>query len=383
MTVDPNLFRQVLGQYPTGVVVVTAAGTHGEPLGMTIGSFTSVSLDPPLIAFLPSKTSNSWAALQEAGERFAVNVLTANQEDLCRAISISKEDKFADIGWTSSPQGNPILDGVVAWLDCTTESRFDAGDHEIVLGRVLDLEVVHDGYPLLFFRGGYGSFLPLTMAASDTDLGETLELVDCARPLMEELEAEFGIELTAVAQIRDELVVVAAVGRTPRSGIPTRVGSRTEFCAPFGSIFAAHGTAGLRRQWLAGLESAASSGADHEARLDVIRERGYAMTLRHPYDAETTEMHYRGKVREPKGPAERAIRTEITSLVDAPTLDNQQLSTMDVRTVQAPVFAKDGSIAFALVCWTPSDSTAPDLLSRFQAAVVEAARSATERIALL
>ncbi len=384
MSVDSNMFRQVLGQYPTGVVVVTALGDDGEPLGMTIGSFSSVSLDPPLVAFMPSKTSSSWAALQQAGVRFAVNVLGADQEEICRAVSIRKERKFVDIDWHPSPAGNPVLDHAVAWLDCELESRTDAGDHEIVLGRVRDLGVVHDGYPLLFFRGGYGSFVPMSMASGDVDLGETLELVDCARPFMEDVSTDFGVELTAVALVRDELVVVAAMGRTPESGMPTRIGTRTRFGAPFGGIFAAYGGPALRQQWLSGLDSTTSTDQDHAARLDVIRERGYAMTLRHPYDAETTEMHYRGRVREATAPSEGTIRSEITKLVDAPTLsDHRELSTVNVRAVQAPVFAREGSIAFALICWTPTNDADPDRLSRIRDAVVAAARLTTERISIV
>ena len=84
---DPKHFRQVLGQYPTGVVIVTSVSAQGEALGMTVGSFTSVSLDPPLVAFLPDKASSSWKALRESGPRFCVNVLAAQQEDVCRAVA--------------------------------------------------------------------------------------------------------------------------------------------------------------------------------------------------------------------------------------------------------------------------------------------------------
>jgi len=382
MSVDPNMYRQVLGQYPTGVVIITALAPDGEPLGMTIGSFTSVSLDPPLVAFMPSKTSSSWAALREASDQFTVNVLGADQEEVCRAISIRKQRKFVDLTWRPSPAGNPILDRAVAWLDCTTESRLDAGDHEIVLGRVHDLQVAHDGYPLLFFRGGYGSFVPMSMASGDVGLGEVLELVDYARGPMEELSSEFGVEVTAVAQVRDELVVVAAVGRTPESGMPTRVGTRTRFGAPFGSIFAAYGGTALRRAWLSGLGPTAPSDIDLDARLDAIRDRGYAMTLRHHYDIETTGMHYRGRGREARSRTEGTIRSEITKLVDAPSLvHHPELSAADVRAIQAPVFAPDRSVAYALLCWAPTDSADRKLLSRLQRAVVDASRLSTQRIA--
>ncbi|GAA1816639.1 flavin reductase family protein [Actinomadura chokoriensis] len=158
--IEPARFRQVLGHYPTGVVVVTALDPAGTAIGMTVGSFTSVSLDPPLVAFLPDKGSSSWRALRESGERFCVNVLSAAQEDVCRAVAMRKTDKFHDIGWHPSPAGNPVIDGAVAWIDCVTEQLHDAGDHHIVVGRVQNLQVTEGEPPLLFHQGAYGTFTP-------------------------------------------------------------------------------------------------------------------------------------------------------------------------------------------------------------------------------
>lgn len=158
--IDPTRFRQVLGHYPTGVVVVTALDPAGTPIGMTVGSFTSVSLDPPLVAFLPDKGSSSWRALRESGERFCVNVLSAAQEDICRAVAMRKTDKFHDIGWHPSPAGHPVIDGAIAWIDCTTEQLHDAGDHHIVVARVDHLQEGDGNPPLLFHQGTYGTFTP-------------------------------------------------------------------------------------------------------------------------------------------------------------------------------------------------------------------------------
>jgi 3-hydroxy-9,10-secoandrosta-1,3,5(10)-triene-9,17-dione monooxygenase reductase component len=158
--IDPARFRYVLGQYPTGVVVVTALDTSGTAIGMTVGSFTSVSLDPPLVAFLPDKNSSSWRALRASGERFCVNVLSADQEDVCRAVAMRKTDKFHDIGWRPSPAGNPVINGAVAWIDCVTEQLHEAGDHHIVVGRVLHLQAGDGDTPLLFHQGAYGTFNP-------------------------------------------------------------------------------------------------------------------------------------------------------------------------------------------------------------------------------
>jgi flavin reductase (DIM6/NTAB) family NADH-FMN oxidoreductase RutF len=153
---DSARFRQVLGHFTTGVTVVTAAPDDG-PVGLAVGSFASVSLDPPLVGFFPDKASSSWPKIEATG-RFCVNILGGEQEDVCRRFASKGDDKFAGLGWKPAGSGAPLLDGVLAWIDCDIESVTDAGDHYFVLGRVRDLGVGHDGAPLLFFRGGYGRF---------------------------------------------------------------------------------------------------------------------------------------------------------------------------------------------------------------------------------
>ncbi|ETI60303.1 monooxygenase [Sphingobium sp. C100] len=154
---DSATFRRVLGHYPTGVCVVTAVEADGAPVGMVVGSFTSVSLDPPLVAFFPAKTSNSWPRIEQVG-RFCVNILASDQLPLCRQIAAPGADKFAGIAHRASANGSPILDDVVAWIDCTLHAVHEAGDHHIVLGAVMALEVERPERPLLFFQGNYGAF---------------------------------------------------------------------------------------------------------------------------------------------------------------------------------------------------------------------------------
>lgn len=155
--IDAADFRHILGHYPTGVSVITAAHDDGSPAaGMVVGTFTSVSLDPPLVAFLPDKKSSSWPQIKETG-RFCVNVLGADQEALCRQFSARGGDKFEGVAWRPSPSRNPILEGIVAWVDCTIEQVVESGDHYIVVGRVVDLELeADDSSPLTFHRGRFG-----------------------------------------------------------------------------------------------------------------------------------------------------------------------------------------------------------------------------------
>jgi flavin reductase (DIM6/NTAB) family NADH-FMN oxidoreductase RutF len=157
---SPAAFRRILGHYPTGVCVITATEADGTPLGMAVGSFSSASLEPPLIAFFPDKSSTTWPRIARTG-RFCVNVLAEHQEAICRAFAMRGGDKFAAISHKPSHTGLPKLDDTVAWIDCDIHAVHEAGDHWIVLGLVKALDVNGPVRPLLFFQGGYGQLAPL------------------------------------------------------------------------------------------------------------------------------------------------------------------------------------------------------------------------------
>lgn len=157
---NPRWFRRVLGQYPTGVCVVTALGKDGKASGMAVGSFTSVSLDPPLVAFLPDCSSTSWPKIEKAG-KFCVNVLGASQLDICKRFASKADDKFEGLDYRLSKNGSPIIHNVIAWIDCDLHSVQLAGDHYVVMGTVSELQVEREGRPLIFFQGNYGEFSPI------------------------------------------------------------------------------------------------------------------------------------------------------------------------------------------------------------------------------
>jgi flavin reductase (DIM6/NTAB) family NADH-FMN oxidoreductase RutF len=154
-TIDPSLFRTVLGHFPTGVTVVTAAGDR--PVGVAIGSFASISLDPPLVGFFLGTDSGSWGPMEEAGH-FCVNVLCQDQQELCGVMASRAEDKFDGVDWTAAGTGAPILPDVHAIIDCTIDRVVELGDHNLVVGRVQSLEARRDAPPMVFYKGQYGSF---------------------------------------------------------------------------------------------------------------------------------------------------------------------------------------------------------------------------------
>ena len=154
---DSAQFRAVLGHVPTSVVVVTGLNAQGSPFGITIGSFASVSLDPPLVGFFPGVRSQSWAAIRESG-RFCVNVLGSHQEEVCWRCAKEGDDKFAGVDWLPSEGGSPVLPSSIAWIDCEIDSETVMGDHTCVVGRVTSLdhaEEVQDA--MVFFRGKVSS----------------------------------------------------------------------------------------------------------------------------------------------------------------------------------------------------------------------------------
>jgi 3-hydroxy-9,10-secoandrosta-1,3,5(10)-triene-9,17-dione monooxygenase reductase component len=146
--------RDVLGQFATGVTVVTAVH-EGEPIGLTCQSFSSVSLEPPLVLFCVSRTSTTWARLRQVGH-FCVNVLAGDQRPLARTMAVRGPHKFTGVDWSPGVTGSPVVAGALAHVECRIESVHPAGDHDVVIGRVLALGL-GDGSapPLLFHRGDY------------------------------------------------------------------------------------------------------------------------------------------------------------------------------------------------------------------------------------
>jgi 3-hydroxy-9,10-secoandrosta-1,3,5(10)-triene-9,17-dione monooxygenase reductase component len=154
---DDATFRQVLARFATGVVVVTGATPDG-PAGLTCQSFSSLSLDPPLVLLSTARSSKTWPRIEATG-RFAVNVLGEDQAELSERFAVSGGDKFGGVAWRPGALGNPLLAGAIAHIECDVHAVHDGGDHVIVLGRVRALEApgLEDRAPLVYFRSAYRS----------------------------------------------------------------------------------------------------------------------------------------------------------------------------------------------------------------------------------
>jgi 3-hydroxy-9,10-secoandrosta-1,3,5(10)-triene-9,17-dione monooxygenase reductase component len=154
ITPDDRHFREVFGHFATGVTIVTSMD-QGTPVGLAANSFTSLSLDPPLVLFCIANSSTTWPRI-EASKKFAVNVLGEDHQDLCRLFAQRGADRFEHAGWHQGVSGSPVLDDAIAYIDCEIEAQYPGGDHQIVVGRVIDLDMSQDARPLIFFKGSYG-----------------------------------------------------------------------------------------------------------------------------------------------------------------------------------------------------------------------------------
>lgn len=156
MVIEERRFRDALGQFPTGVAIITAQGPDGERLGMTVSSFNSLSLDPPLILFSIYRKALSFSAWQQA-KHFAVNILNESQQELSNRFARAKGDKWADVETVPGKNGAPVLPESVVTFECEAYGRHDGGDHEIFVGRVVALHEnkAQRGQSLVFFGGQY------------------------------------------------------------------------------------------------------------------------------------------------------------------------------------------------------------------------------------
>ncbi len=151
-------FRATMSQFCTGVVIATAC-YDDQPIGLTLQSFVSISLEPLLVAISPGKSSLSWPKIRDVGE-FCINILAQDQQSICDAMSKSGDDKFLNIDWELNAKRFPCFPESIATIDCEIDAEHDAGDHTIVIGRVSEFHLKNeDKEPLVFFRGQYGTFV--------------------------------------------------------------------------------------------------------------------------------------------------------------------------------------------------------------------------------
>lgn len=346
--IESTHFRSVLGMVPTGVAVITGRRGDGSPVGMTVGTFASVSLDPPLVSFMAVRGSSTCAAVLAAGT-FCANILGDEQEEACRVFAGRGQDKFVGIRWHPSPSGTPILDDVVAWVDCDVETVLEAGDHHIVVGRVRDLQQGTPSMPLVFLQGSYGRVALRSFAAWHEDLLQPLRLADLARPRLESLSASLARECILTAAVQQELVLLASAGTPSAAGL-TRVGQRMPFLPPLGSLFVAWSGAPAEAAWCKRASDGALPSHDDElaALLARVRERGFTAGVGRSVhlDAERLLARSFSDERAAARASAREAWAVLLDGVDPLVLD--QSPGNEVRSIAVPVFDTTGVVALSL-----------------------------------
>jgi flavin reductase (DIM6/NTAB) family NADH-FMN oxidoreductase RutF len=344
--------REVLGHYPTGVTVVTGM-VDDRPVGMVVGTFSSVSLDPPLVAFMPQVGSRTWSLLATA-PTFCINVLAHDQLALCRTMAVPRDDKFDGVEWSTSALGAPALDGAVAHVHCRQVSTVEAGDHWIVLCSVESMELARPVTPLLFFQGGYGGFSPGGMAAkADADLITAVRLGDRARTQVEKLARRLGCEAAALVAVSPHELTTAVTAYGGEAAMVEPLGQRIPLIPPIGEAYVA-GNPELTERWLGRIAPADAEVVDcYRRRLDSISRRGVALTLVGPDVREDYERlhaaldeYAAGELTPARERAVRAVLSETRHVFADAELDPD--TTYDVGSVVVPVRGPDGVVAMVL-----------------------------------
>lgn len=279
-TFDPKMFRDVMGHYPTGVAVVTGRGDDGEILALVVGTFASVSLDPPLVSFMPMKTSRTFQKLRSCSS-LCINVLGGEQEAEVMKIAQRWEKKLEGIDWFPSPSGDPVLRDSVSWIDTRISEVVEAGDHWIVLCEVKDMEVTNPVTPLLFFQGGYGSFVGTSlMDRMSSDILPSIHAAHSAREELEKLAEEIGCEVTVAAAVsEDELATIySTVGdnATKEAGLADRL----PLVPPIGDSVVFAQPEEFQERWIGKIRDASDEFVSMlRDRLEYLRTHGYVVAF--------------------------------------------------------------------------------------------------------
>ncbi|UGS33875.1 FMN reductase (NADH) RutF [Capillimicrobium parvum] len=346
---DGGGLRRALGGYPTGVCVVTGIAEDGLPHGLVTSRFIPVSIDPPLVAFVPPKDSPAWVEIA-ARRTFCVNVLSAQQEHLSRQFAVDAPHQFATVQWHPSSGGAPVIDGVVAWMECALDRVDDTGDHQLVVGRVRAVGE-NDGVPLVSCRGGFGRFAALSLAARGADLMNPLNLVDRARAEMESAAEELGGRVVAQTLVDNEVVFIASAGNLPdlRSTVAMTIGSRIPAIPPLASLFMAWEDPDLVEIWL-GFVAGEEARQSARLRLEQVRARGYSVYLADPANPRNEQLLRMMAEQRLPARAEELSRDQL-ELIENLTVDVLDFSPRRVQEVDwlaVPVFGPDGRVSFVL-----------------------------------
>lgn len=273
---EPRVFRDVMGHYPTGVAVVTGRADDGELLAMVVGTFASVSLDPPLVSFMPMKTSKTFARMRECSS-LCINIVGGEQQAEMLSIARRWENKLDGVDWYLSPSGDPILKNSIAWIDTSLADIVEAGDHWIALCRVHDMEVTNPVSPLLFFQGGYGSFVGTSLIARlSHEILPAIHAAHSAGTELEKLARTLRCEVSVFAAVSEDEFATVYHSMSPGTSPERSFATRLPIVPPIGDTYMFDKSPEIQERWMNKLKDPSEEiKATHRRRLELVKEHGY------------------------------------------------------------------------------------------------------------
>ena len=343
-------WRAVLGEYPTGVTLITSLDAQGAPVGMVVGTFTAVSQDPPLIGFLPDGTSTTYPIVAANGS-FSASVLGTAHDELCRSFVRKDPDRFSGREWAISADGIPRLADAVAWFDASIEQEVPLGDHSLVVGRVSEFGTgdADAGLPLLFRRAGYGSFQVPSAAVDAAELGRRIRLAEESREIAGRLAETLGVEVMLSAVVHDSVVVLSVTRPAARPGehaSQRSLGVAFPFAAPLAPVFVAWAEPADRAAWIESSRHLVGAvDRDGLARtLDSVRRRGYNVSTDRALGSRFERL-----VQDDGAGRESFARfwSDLAAENEA-VLRSGEILPNRVSSIQAPVFGPDGDVVLVV-----------------------------------
>jgi flavin reductase (DIM6/NTAB) family NADH-FMN oxidoreductase RutF/DNA-binding IclR family transcriptional regulator len=372
------------------VTVIASSTDHGEPVAMVVGTFTSVSIDPPMVGFLADRVSTTWPIVRARGQ-YTASVLTAEHEPLCRAVVAKDPRRFESFNWARSPTGLPLVPDARVWFDCVIDSVLPIGDHFFAVGSVQDMGVGETtAPPLIFQRGSYGWPKLPGLDAEDPGLAVLLRYADMVYEEAAALAGALGLDCLISAAIDGNVTLLrAAAQRDDR----VRVGTYAPLAAPIGALFVAWGSAADQHRWLQrsrDLLKLVSPNAPPppaldaqaaDAMLSAVRDCGYTVStgsaMSESFDAAFNAVGPGGQRR-----ALAAFLATLTEHADEHVHATTIESLSDVTYLHVPVFDARGRVVLALdLTGFPAATPAADL-SGWLEQLRAAAQRCSEKIAL-
>ncbi|BAU96754.1 flavin reductase [Corynebacterium suranareeae] len=351
---DPKTFRNVMGHYPTGVAIVTGRANNGDLLAMVVGTFSSVSLDPPLVSFMPMKSSKTFARMRECSS-LCINIVGGEQEEEMLGIARRWENKLDGVDWYMSPSGDPVLKNAIAWIDTSISSIIEAGDHWITLCEVHDMEITNPVSPLLFFQGGYGSFVGTSLIARlSHEILPAIHAAHSAGNSLDTLAQTIGCEVSVFAAVSEDEFATVFHALAPGATEEQSFASRLPIVPPIGDTYMFNKSAEVQERWFRKLNDPSEEILEtHRKRLNLVKENMYLIAHLPDEGSSAYEQMVKASKEYKNARLTPADERAIHQLIGSTTVDYKQRELLDdkrynIGSIVFPVKDPNGDFTMTL-----------------------------------